>query len=51
MQSGRKPWGSRTAISFWGDMMTSEYAPLILSMAAETASSMEEARRRSLVMV
>ena len=39
MQGGRKPKGSRAAMSLRGDITVSEYAPLSLSMAAQTAGA------------
>ena len=50
MHSGRKPNGSRAAISFRGDMTTIEYAPLSTSMLRETASSIDFEESRSRVM-
>ena len=50
MHSGRKPMGSRTAMSLLGDMMTSEYAPFKWFIARLTASSMEPQAMRSRVM-
>ena len=51
MHRGRKPWGSRAAMSFCGLMITSEYAPSMRSMARSTACSMLSHLSRSCVMI
>ena len=47
MQSGRKPLGSRTAMSFFPLIKTRLYAPTMYCMALRTASSSVFVRRRS----
>ena len=50
MHSGRKPCGSRAAMSLRGLITTSEYAPFSLSIVCSTACSMLSEERRSRVM-
>ena len=50
MHKGRKPQGSRQAMSFWGDMTSREKAPRSLDAAWHTASSTLPQRSRAWAM-